>query len=88
MRPAQLRYRYHGDCAAVQHSYLEAERNRSAGKETAMTAFATLRRTLEKRAEYLRVKREIEALPVELAVEDLGIYPGDADKIARRAVYG
>ncbi|WP_166126729.1 hypothetical protein [Maritimibacter fusiformis] len=53
-----------------------------------MTAFATLRRTLEKRAEYLRVKREIEALPVELAVEDLGIYPGDADKIARRAVYG
>lgn len=88
MRFAQFRYRYHAGCAAVQHPYLEAERNRSAGKDIAMTAFTTLRRTLEKRAEYLRVKREIAALPVELAVEDLGIYPGDADEIARRAVYG
>ena len=53
-----------------------------------MTAFTTLRGMLEKRAQYLRVKREIAALPVDLAVEDLGIYPGDADEIGHRAVYG
>jgi uncharacterized protein YjiS (DUF1127 family) len=94
MRCGHGRYRYHRGCAAPQHSYLGGEprhhgqQNGQRKKETAMTAFTALRRTLAKHAEYLRVKREIEALPVELAVEDLGIYPGDASKIARKAVYG
>jgi len=53
-----------------------------------MTAYATLREMIAKRAEYRRTLREIEALPVELAIEDLGINPYDAKTIARRAVYG
>ncbi len=46
-----------------------------------------LQDALKKRAAYLRTKSEIEALPVDTAL-DLDIYPGDAEKIARQAVYG
>lgn len=53
-----------------------------------MTLINTLRSALAKRAAYNRTRREIANLPLELAVEDLGIYPGDADRIASRAVYG
>lgn len=53
-----------------------------------MTAFATLRTALRKRAAYARTKRELANLPREIALEDLGFYTGDADKIARKAVYG
>lgn len=53
-----------------------------------MTAFTTLRDFIAKRALYHRTRREIEALPVELAIEDLGLNPYDAKDIARRAVYG
>ena len=52
-----------------------------------MTMINTLRDRLAKRAAYERTRYAIASLPVELAVEDLGIYPGDADKIAERAVY-
>ena len=52
-----------------------------------MTLINTLRDRLAKRAAYQRTRFEIAKLPIELAVEDLGIYPGDADKIAMRAVY-
>ncbi len=52
-----------------------------------MNMMKTLRTRLEKRAAYNRTRDAIAALPVELAVEDLGIYPADADKIAMRAVY-
>lgn len=48
----------------------------------------SLRIALDRHARYVRTRREIEALPTEFAVEDLGIYPGDADRIAREAVYG
>jgi uncharacterized protein YjiS (DUF1127 family) len=53
-----------------------------------MTAFATLRTALKKRAAYARTKRELANVPHALALEDLGFYTGDADKIAHKAVYG
>jgi len=53
-----------------------------------MTAIESIREAIAKRALYNRTIREIEALPTELAVEDLGIYPADAKIIARAAVYG
>ena len=42
---------------------------------------------LKKHREYVRTMREIRELPLNTAL-DLGIYPGDAKEIARRAVYG
>jgi hypothetical protein len=46
-----------------------------------------LRKAAAKRAEYRRIRDEIRHMPVAMAL-DLDIYPGDADKIAYRAVYG
>ncbi|MDA7424472.1 hypothetical protein [Thalassococcus lentus] len=42
---------------------------------------------IEKRAKYRRTVQEIKALPLDVAL-DLDIYPGDAERIAARAVYG
>ncbi len=53
-----------------------------------MTLLNTLRDRLSKRAAYERTRRELASVPAELAIEDLGFFPGDADKIATRAVYG
>lgn len=53
-----------------------------------MTALSSVRTALKKRAAFIRTKREIESLPRSIALEDLGIYPGDADEIAYKAVYG
>jgi len=53
-----------------------------------MTAYETIREIIAKRALYHKTRREIEALPVELAIEDMGINPYNAKEIARRAVYG
>lgn len=53
-----------------------------------MTAFDTIREALAKRALYHRTIREIEALPTDLAIEDLGISPADVKSIARAAIYG
>ncbi|SLN12125.1 hypothetical protein [Pseudooctadecabacter jejudonensis] len=53
-----------------------------------MTMFTTLRDRLAKRAAYNRTRAEIARLPHDLAVEDLGLCPGDAKEIAARAVYG
>ncbi|UWQ94653.1 hypothetical protein K3728_13210 [Rhodobacteraceae bacterium M385] len=50
--------------------------------------FKDLRVAAQKRAAYNRTVAEISALPVELAVEDLGLCPEDAHKIALRSVYG
>ncbi|QQA44500.1 hypothetical protein [Pelagovum pacificum] len=50
--------------------------------------FTTFRTAMQKRALYNRTRRELEALPTRLAVEDLGIFPGDARSIASNAVYG
>ena len=53
-----------------------------------MTAIESIREAIAKRALYNRTIREIESLPTQLAVEDLGIYPADAKTIAKSAVYG
>ena len=53
-----------------------------------MTAYIKLKSALVNRAHYVRTRRAIEALPRDLAIEDLGINPYDAKTIARRAVYG
>jgi len=47
----------------------------------------TFRTAIQKRAAYNRTRREIANLPLDMAL-DLDIYPGDADKIAYKAVYG
>ncbi len=53
-----------------------------------MTAFDSIRDALAKRALYRKTVREIEALPFDLAIDDMGINPYDAKEIARKAVYG
>ncbi|MCU0909465.1 MAG: hypothetical protein MUF73_19015 [Rhodobacteraceae bacterium] len=52
------------------------------------TILAQIRDAARKRALYNATVAEIAGLPAELAVEDLGIWPGDAHSIARQAVYG
>ncbi len=52
------------------------------------TLIDRIRSAARKRALYNATVAELSALPTGLAVEDLGIYPGDAHTIARRAVYG
>jgi uncharacterized protein YjiS (DUF1127 family) len=39
------------------------------------------------KARYRQTRDEIARLPTDIAL-DLGLYPGDADEIARKAVYG
>ncbi|QYK39814.1 MAG: hypothetical protein KF887_10015 [Paracoccaceae bacterium] len=46
-----------------------------------------LKTRLHDHARYLRTRDEIARLPLDVAL-DLDIFPGDADRIARRAVYG
>jgi uncharacterized protein YjiS (DUF1127 family) len=41
----------------------------------------------DKRARYVRTVHELRAMPLDVAL-DLDLYRGDAEKIARRAVYG
>ena len=76
--------------AAAQHCYIRVKTNETltSGKDTHMTLIDTLRDRLAKRAAYERTRKAIASLPHDLAVEDLGIYPGDAQKIASKAVYG
>lgn len=53
-----------------------------------MTEFLTqLQTRLKQRAAYARTKSELEAMPLEVAI-DLDIYKPDAAKLASRAVYG
>jgi len=53
-----------------------------------MNTIQSLRDALAKHALYLRTRREIAALPADLAIEDMGLVPFDAKEIAWRAVYG
>jgi len=57
-------------------------------KGLAMTMFTTLRTRMAQRAAYVRTRDAIANLPTEFAIEDLGMYPGDAKAIASKAVYG
>jgi hypothetical protein len=51
------------------------------------TLLNRLQDSLRKRAAYARTLAELEAMPLEVAI-DLDIYKPDAPKIAARAVYG
>jgi uncharacterized protein YjiS (DUF1127 family) len=56
-------------------------------RERDMTLIDQIRETARKRAAYKRTVAELTAMPRDVAL-DLGLYPGDAEKIAHRAVYG
>ncbi len=51
------------------------------------TIIASMREAARKRALFVRTRNEIAAMPRAAAL-DLGIYPEDADAIARKAVWG
>ena len=51
------------------------------------TFMTTLRSAVRKRADYHRTRSALARLPVDVAL-DLDIYRGDADRLARLAVYG
>lgn len=52
-----------------------------------MTVITKLKTAAAMQARYLRTRDEIARMPMDVAL-DLGIYPGDAEEIARKAVYG
>jgi hypothetical protein len=52
-----------------------------------MAPLTQIRDALRRRSDYRRIRDEIARMPVDVAL-DLDIYPGDADRIAREAVYG
>jgi uncharacterized protein YjiS (DUF1127 family) len=52
-----------------------------------LTVIDKLMDAARKQALYRRTRSEIERMPLDVAL-DLGIYRGDADRIARKAVYG
>jgi hypothetical protein len=52
-----------------------------------LTMIENLRTAAKKRALYVRTRDEIARMPLDVAL-DLDIYPGDAERIARAAVYG
>lgn len=52
-----------------------------------MSLFSQLRHAARQRAAYQRTLYELRGIPESLA-EDLGIYPGDSKRLARKAVYG
>lgn len=47
----------------------------------------TLRENAAKNAEYVRIRDEIAGLPADVARE-VGIFPGDASFLAKKAVWG
>lgn len=52
-----------------------------------MSLITQLRAAAQKRAAYRRTLFELRGIPSHLA-EDVGVYPGDAKRLAREAVYG
>ncbi|MBE0413322.1 hypothetical protein [Yoonia sp.] len=52
-----------------------------------MTVLNTVRNAVQKRAAYIRLKRDIQTMPLDTAI-DLGLFREDAAKIAGKAVYG
>jgi len=52
-----------------------------------MTLLSNLRDAAQKRAAYRRTIEALRGVPEHLA-DDLGIYPGDAKRLALQAVYG
>ena len=63
------------------------ERGRHDPSDPPARRLTHLRDAARKRAAYRRTLHELRGVPSHLA-EDLGIYPGDAKRLAREAVYG
>jgi hypothetical protein len=55
--------------------------------EAMFSALNTIRASAVTYARYRKTRDEIASLPLDVAL-DLDIFPGDADRIAREAVYG
>ncbi|MFN7224881.1 MAG: hypothetical protein ACK4MS_12755 [Paracoccaceae bacterium] len=51
-----------------------------------ISVFETIREAANTYARYRKTRDEIANMPLDVAL-DLDIYPGDADRIARHAVY-
>lgn len=52
-----------------------------------LTVFERLMAAARDRARYRQTRNEIARIPLDVAL-DLGIYPGDAEDLARKAVWG
>lgn len=52
-----------------------------------MSLITSLRAAAQKRAAYRRTLFELQGIPASLS-EDVAIFPGDACRLAREAVYG
>ena len=52
-----------------------------------MTVFNSLRTAYAKHRAYQRTRHELATMPRDVAI-DLGLFPEDAEKTARAAVYG
>jgi uncharacterized protein YjiS (DUF1127 family) len=52
-----------------------------------ISVYGTLREAARTYALYIKTRNEIANMPIDVAL-DLNIYRGDAEKIAREAVYG
>jgi uncharacterized protein YjiS (DUF1127 family) len=61
-------------------------RTKTKGK-TMKNIIDSLRARLNEHARYRRIRDEIARMPLDVAL-DLDIYPGDADRIARKVVWG
>jgi uncharacterized protein YjiS (DUF1127 family) len=55
--------------------------------KTMLTVLNRLRTAARNQARYRETRDEIARMPLDVAL-DLGIYPGDAEEIARKAVWG
>jgi uncharacterized protein YjiS (DUF1127 family) len=55
--------------------------------KTMLTLFDRLIAAARDRARVRQTRNEIARMPLDVAL-DLGIYPGDADELARKAVWG
>lgn len=67
-------------------SAIRADQRRSKGN-TMKTLIARLQDAAAKRALYRRIRDEIASLPRAAAL-DMGIFPGDAEAMAHKAVWG
>jgi hypothetical protein len=69
------------------HLQGQGEPDTEEGLSPMSTLMTRIQDSLRKRAAYARTVAEIEAMPLEVAI-DLDIYKPDAAKIAAKAVYG
>lgn len=89
MRGAHGRYRYHPRCCGAANPYLSVIGQRSdARKDDHMTLLSHLRNALALRRAYRRTVWELRGVAAGPLAEDVGVYPGDAKRLAREAVYG